>query len=303
MSTGLRRLELIGEGAQGKVWLCDAANQYGKPVVEKEMEFASEDDLAVAERHGRAIMCLNNEHLIRYLQVTRTAPRTLSVVMPYFKEKDLKTLIENMQRPLPDLNICSMVLQLASALAYMHDNDFIHGDVKPENVLMFDEFQRVLLMDLDASRQFPPWRSASQGLPGAGLAVTQEYAAPELCGNAAPSAVVPRITGKCDVFSLGIVFFSLLYLPEFVMLKHPQTNETMLLNAREWTPLALRLALEEFSREQNVSFGKRPTDPRIIELLVLMLRHDANARADAATVKAVLHDLMGDLLLGGGGGA
>lgn len=292
---------MIGEGAQGQVWLCRDAQDQSKEVVEKVMKFAGRADRDAAMELALAVRRLRHQHLIPYLDVMAgeeydptnrgNVVPTVTVLMPYFVERDMKSLIETLEHPLGEYDICSMVLQLASVIGYLHEQSppIVHGDVKPDNVLMFDGLKRVLLMDLDTSR-----RAAPNG--AAGAAMTYEYAAPERCTT--HPVLSAGLECRADVFSLGVVFFSLLFLPEFVLLRHPTSKEQLTLHALEWTPTSMRLAIEELRMSQRVECGAgfRPWHEMTIELLCAMLKHDPRERPDAHMVAAMLNEIMLELL-------
>ena len=46
--------------------------------------------------------------------------------------------LRNVVRSLSLRNTCRYVVQVGSGAEHMHDNGFCHGDIKPENILMFD---------------------------------------------------------------------------------------------------------------------------------------------------------------------
>ncbi|MSQ82313.1 MAG: serine/threonine protein kinase [Myxococcales bacterium] len=85
-----------------------------------------------------------------------------------------------------------IVLQLGSALAYLHDNGVLHNDIKPANVLVHADNGRIVvsLIDFEAS--------------GPSDAGTPTYAAPE---RQAPSQPVDE---RADVYSFAVLVFELL---------------------------------------------------------------------------------------------
>lgn len=48
--------------------------------------------------------------------------------------------------------IKSITKQVASALRFVHSNGFIHGDIKPSNIIQIG--QKIKLIDLDAAANF-----------------------------------------------------------------------------------------------------------------------------------------------------
>jgi serine/threonine-protein kinase len=88
----------------------------------------------------------------------------------------------------------SIGVDLCRALAAVHGEGLVHGDVKAQNV-MREKGGRIVLMDFGAGR--------AQGADTAGVAGTPMYLAPEVLAGAPP-------TPKSDLYSLGILLFHLL---------------------------------------------------------------------------------------------
>lgn len=87
------------------------------------------------------------------------------------------------------------VREVAIALAWMHalDNPMVHGDLKPDNVLLTPDRNRVVLTDFGLAARLP--------LGAIGGALT--YMAPEVLLGAPGHA-------QADVYSLGVVWYEML---------------------------------------------------------------------------------------------
>jgi serine/threonine-protein kinase len=88
----------------------------------------------------------------------------------------------------------SIGVDLCRALAAVHREGLVHGDVKAQNV-MREKGGRIVLMDFGAGR--------AQGAGAVGVAGTPMYLAPEVLAGAPP-------TPTSDLYSLGILLFHLL---------------------------------------------------------------------------------------------
>lgn len=120
---------------------------------------------------------------------------------------------------LPPAVAAEVVAQVADALACLHGQGIVHGDVKPGNILVPADGAPVRLADFGAARRLPagpcvlpagpcvlpagPCASPAPGSPPARVHATPEYAAPELVAGwrAGPAS---------DVYALGILLYELL---------------------------------------------------------------------------------------------
>lgn len=117
------------------------------------------------------------------------------VVMPRLKAERLSDRWEN-QAAMPLAGALWMVRQVAQALEAMHDAGWVHGDVKPDNI-MLDTGGHATLIDLGfASQIHSVRRGIFQGTPA--------YASPEAMNGS--HAVIPAM----DTFSLGRVLWQCL---------------------------------------------------------------------------------------------
>lgn len=95
--------------------------------------------------------------------------------------------------------IVEKLLPIAGALDFMHKQDVIHRDVKPENIL-FDEHGYPFLADFGIAKALT---GDTQQLTGTGLSPgTPAYMAPE-------QATGKHLSGAADQYALGIVLYEI----------------------------------------------------------------------------------------------
>ncbi|QRV83989.1 Tyrosine kinase family catalytic domain protein [Ceratobasidium sp. AG-Ba] len=129
----------------------------------------------VFKRMAREIYCLlkcNHRGILPLYGIARIGER-LAIVSPWMKKGNLRSFLRT-SASIDRLQLC---LQLASALEYMHLNEIVHGDIKPDNIVISDH-NTALLTDLgnavpgsDLTLQF----TATSSSP-----VSLRYTAPEV---------------------------------------------------------------------------------------------------------------------------
>ncbi len=154
--------------------------------------------IKLLQREARACLSVQHPHLVALRRAEVTRP-------PYFLVMDLlpgESLRRRLRRDYRlDVKTALWISrQMAEALAALHRANFIHGDVKPDNIRILDEGQAMLL-DLGFAHR--PGENASLLQQGFVLG-TVNYLAPELCGHD------PEDHKASDLFSLGMTLFEML---------------------------------------------------------------------------------------------
>ncbi len=135
---------------------------------------------------------------------------TLDDGRPYFTMKIVegKTLAERLAARTPDRDDGRRDLEVFSkigqTLAYAHSHGVVHGDVKPQNV-MVGAFGEVQLMDWGFARGPESPAEATAGESRTRVIGTPAYMAPEQA-----KGTVAELTPRTDVFGLGAILCEIL---------------------------------------------------------------------------------------------
>lgn len=187
--------ELIGRGGMGEVWSARDTD-LDRPVA---LKFLSSKTIALLDaeqisREARAASALNHPNIVTIHELVQSHS-TIAIVMELVEGETLRYFSG---KPLPLSEIFAIALQIARALAAAHGGDIIHGDIKPENILLRrDRYVKVL--DFGIARKHNTAGIATAGSPGLG---TLRYMSPE-------QARGEPLTPASDVFSLGLVLYEL----------------------------------------------------------------------------------------------
>src|SRR5688572_655686 len=91
-----------------------------------------EEALKRLQREARILARLNDEHVVRVLDLGKLENGAPFIVMEHLAGRDLGSLLEEQGRFAPELAV-GFVLQAAVALAAAHSSGVVHRDIKPEN--------------------------------------------------------------------------------------------------------------------------------------------------------------------------
>uniref|UniRef100_A0A3B5R1D7 non-specific serine/threonine protein kinase n=1 Tax=Xiphophorus maculatus TaxID=8083 RepID=A0A3B5R1D7_XIPMA len=265
-------LEYLGGGGFGRVFM----------VTEKLAALGTKTETK-ALREVMALSDLQHENIVRYyncwmedlkvqptgrkitfclfLPASVTCGQCLFIKMELCKPATLKQWIgerneEELSHPQRGADSLPIALQIVNGVEYIHSNNFIHRDLKPPNI-MFGKNGKVKIGDfglvtIDRSEILI---DRTEG-PG-----TKIYMAPEQESN--------RYDRKVDMFSLGLIFFELLW-----KMSTGHERATIWKNARKG----------KLPKEFSQAF---PFEYRIIKSL---LSENPNDRPEASQVKEQLEE-------------
>ncbi|HVH66675.1 MAG TPA: protein kinase [Gemmatimonadales bacterium] len=221
--------------------------------------------VAVKVLHAELAAALGPDRFLREIEIAArlTHPHILPLhdsgdaagfvyyVMPYVEGESLRDRL-NREKQLPVEDALRIASAVASALAYAHDRDVVHRDVKPENILLSG--REAFVADFGIARAITA--AAGDRLTATGVTVgTPAYMSPE------QAAADPALDGRSDVYSLGCVLYEMLAgqppftgpTAESVVRQHLAVPPPPITHIRPAVPAALERVIEQ-------ALAKSPAD-------------------------------------------
>ena len=193
-----RILRLLGQGGMADVYEAEETS-VGRIVALKVLPAAFARDEERARRFAKEIQAsakLDHPNIVSVFDVGEVDGLhyyTMSVL----PGGDLNDRLKN--AALTPADALRITREIASALAYAHDNGFVHRDVKPENIL-FREDGSAVLTDFGIARA----TVGGTRMTATGLSIgTPHYMSPE-------QARGKDVDGRSDLYALGVVFHEML---------------------------------------------------------------------------------------------
>lgn len=286
--------DLIGQSL-GRYHILEQLGEGGMATVYKAYDTRLETDVAVKvicteslpqnavqrslkrfEREAKALAKLTHSNIVKVLDYGEHQGKPY-LVMPYLPGGTLKQLLNG--KPMPYQKAAQILVPIASALAYAHQQAMIHRDVKPSNILitqsgdpMLTDFGVAKIIDQETTMDFTG-TSAAVGTP--------EYMAPE-------QVTSKTADHRVDIYALGIVFYEMLTgrrpyqadTPMAVLFKHaseplprpksvvpglPDSVEQILLKALAKLPEDRYKDMEEFASALRRVSGQGATETQPME--------------------------------------
>eukprot|EP00741_Cyanophora_paradoxa_P019411 tig00021127_g18738.t1 len=200
----------IGGGAFGRAFLARSL-QDGQLVVIKKILLAGlkPEDQEKAYSESELLASLRHPNIVSYKETfMESAPtgESLCIVMQYCEGGDLHSLIKARKaegRHFTEDEILNWIVQILSALQYIHERKILHRDLKTKNLFLTKNARVIKIGDFGIAKVLDG--SMEMALTAVG---TPYYLSPEVCQNKPYSY-------KSDVWALGCI------LQELCALRHP----------------------------------------------------------------------------------
>jgi serine/threonine protein kinase len=184
----------LAEGGFGRVYLAEHAILDEKVCIKHNINISDYDtQLFIAE--AKAIWNLRHHALPSIRDFHILEDGSCALVMTYIEGPTLAELIEKYQGKKESIdpeNICWLMDRVLDALRYMHWHGVVHGDVKPQNIIIQPDQHTCALVDFGLSSVRPRKTSSAEGY-------TPLFASPEALKG---KPLLP----ESDLYSLGLSF-------------------------------------------------------------------------------------------------
>lgn len=193
---------LLGQGGFGVTFL--ATHHYlGQPIVIKTLNLVSHShpqfskmEQQFQDEARRLALCVHpNIVRVNDFFIEDDVPY---LVMDYIPGQTLEQIVFPNQ-PLPEPTAIHYIRQIGAALEVVHQNGLLHRDIKPQNIILRQGTQEVILIDFGISREFRDGKTQTHtSLISEGYAPIEQYVMQE------------KRTPATDVYGLAATLYALL---------------------------------------------------------------------------------------------
>ncbi|KAK0397590.1 hypothetical protein QR680_002182 [Steinernema hermaphroditum] len=189
--------ECIGEGKFGKVYRCvEKATQL--TLAAKTIRIKRDADRAQIENEVAIMTQMKHKCIAQIYDAFQTSSNDVILIMEIVEGGELFDRVADDSFILTELAVAMILHQLCEAIAYIHSQNIIHLDLKPENIMCISlESNQIKLIDFGLAQHFD---GQSDLLFMAG---TPEFAAPEVIK-------FEPLDFHTDMWSVGVITYILL---------------------------------------------------------------------------------------------
>jgi eukaryotic-like serine/threonine-protein kinase len=147
----------LGEGGFGITYLAQDTKPNRKVVIKtlNATQQSNSNFLKIQEdfiKEGTILKEFNHPNIVKVFEITKIG-NLFGLILEYIKGQNLgEHIIKNGR--LNEKQALKYIDQIAQALHYIHERNFFHRDVKPENIMLRADRESAILIDFGIARQF-----------------------------------------------------------------------------------------------------------------------------------------------------
>ena len=189
---------VLGDGATSLVYLAENSSKQKFAIkrINKEKKTVNQKVLL---KEAEICLKLNHKNIIKYYEIYEDI-KYINIVMEQGQTDLFEFLIKSPLGYFPDEIAVDFLIQIFSAIDYLHSINIVHCDIKPENfVLKINKTKTELkLVDFGNIRRKPKDKERLNNFSG-----TREYMAPEALENYG-------FNEKVDEWAAGVIMYNML---------------------------------------------------------------------------------------------
>lgn len=198
-------LEEIGAGGMGLVYRAkqvDVDRVVALKLIRRE-KLGDKESLARFYREFKLLSRLSHPHIVQFYSLAVDDKSYPFAVSEFLEGKSLRTLLCDEPR-LDWQRAMKIAIQISDAMQYIHENEILHRDLKPDNIILQDQPHAdfVKLVDFGLAGEFVSTDETQKITWTGQLIGSAAYMSPEL--------TTKKADARSDVYSLGCVLFEML---------------------------------------------------------------------------------------------
>lgn len=278
-------LRLVGTGGMSSVYLAQHTifDQRRAIKVLPKNKLAKRTYLERFYREGRAAASLNHRNIIRVYDIANDGD-THYLVMEFVEGLDIYELVKQ-KGPLSITSTIDYTIQALTGLSHAHENELVHRDVKPANLLVTLE-GTIKILDLGLAL-FREEDSSLTVMHNERVLGTADYLSPEQAVDS------HNVDLRADIYSTGCTMYYMLSgRPPFNdgtlaqrIARHQTVNPESIKDLRPECPDELAAIIQKMM-EKNPDDRYQACEPLIAELRQLLEEHSVSGKSKPPTAPA-----------------
>jgi len=293
----VKPIKQFAQGADGYIWL---VTWRGGLFVRKDRVRPSNnnddsDPRDFLDKELDVVEKLSHPHIVYSFGVSFAA-KTSSLFMEYMQSDLFTVIIDRIRRdsskpPFSHQDSIDILLQIAKAMAHIHSENLVHGDLKSQNILISEfwisedvKHYLVKVADFGSAQSVTSNSGSTDFQPGPS---TTNYAAPEVLKRRVDKSVLICHPKFIDVYSFAIVAFEVLTGEEpYGNIKSKAELKRGIIEGIVRPPLRAECRKEKFLREE-----------RLISLIESCWHGDPSERPSFSKIVDVLNSVRVQILV------